>query len=86
MYAAIALSGFTALGSEVVWTRLLSLNLGGTTYTFSLILGVFLMGLGLGSSVGAAVAGSVTDPRSALGWFQLSLMAAIAWWLGKLFL
>jgi spermidine synthase len=79
VYGAIALSGFTALGSEVVWARLLSLNLGGTTYTFSLILGVFLMGLGLGSSVGASVAGSVKDPRSALGWFQLSLMAAIAW-------
>ncbi len=79
VYVAIALSGFTALGSEVVWTRLLSLNLGGTTYTFSLILGVFLMGLGLGSSVGASLAGSVKDARTALGWFQMALMAAIAW-------
>ena len=34
----IALSGMTALGAEVVWTRLLSLLLGATTYTFSLIL------------------------------------------------
>ncbi len=79
VYAAIALSGFTALGSEVVWARLLSLNLGGTTYTFSLILGVFLIGLGLGSSVGASLAGSVKDARTALGWFQMALMAAIAW-------
>src|SRR5688572_6868692 len=36
VYVAIAISGLTALGSEVVWTRLLSLTLGGTTYTFSL--------------------------------------------------
>jgi spermidine synthase len=79
VYVAIALSGFTALGSEVVWTRLLSLNLGGTTYTFSLILAVFLMGLGLGSSVGATVAGSVKDARTALGWFQMALLAGIAW-------
>ncbi len=54
VYVAIALSGLTALASEVLWTRLLSLLFGATTYTFSLILAVFLAGLGLGSSVGAA--------------------------------
>ena len=53
MYLAIALSGMSALGAEVVWTRLLSLMLGGTVYTFSLILAVFLIGLGIGSSLGA---------------------------------
>ena len=42
----IALSGFTALGAEVVWTRLLSLHVGATTYTFSLSLAVLLLGLG----------------------------------------
>ena len=50
VYIAIALSGLTALGSEVVWTRMLSLLFGATTYTFSLILAVFLVGLGIGSS------------------------------------
>ncbi len=53
VYVAIALSGFTALGAEVTWTRLLSLLFGATTYTFSLILAVFLVGLGFGSAVGA---------------------------------
>ncbi len=53
VYVAIALSGLTALGSEVVWTRALSLLFGGTVYTFSLILAVFLVGLGIGSTVGA---------------------------------
>ncbi len=53
VYLAIALSGMAALGAEVVWTRLLSLLLGGTVYTFSLILAVFLIGLGIGSSSGA---------------------------------
>src|SRR5689334_6944858 len=42
IYVAIALSGMTALSSEVIWTRLLSLLFGGTVYTFSLILSVFL--------------------------------------------
>ena len=42
----IALSGATALGAEVIWTRLLGLMLGATVYTFSIILAVFLVGLG----------------------------------------
>ncbi len=42
IYVAIALSGLSALGAEVVWTRLLSLMLGASVYTFSIILAVFL--------------------------------------------
>ena len=45
----------TALSAEVIWTRLLSLLFGATVYTFSLILAVFLVGLGIGSSLGAAI-------------------------------
>ena len=56
IYVAIALSGLCALGAEVVWTRLLSLMLGATTYTFSIILAVFLIGLGIGSSLGSVLA------------------------------
>jgi spermidine synthase len=79
VYVAIALSGLTALGSEVVWTRMLSLIFGATAYTFSLILAVFLVGLGIGSSVGAALAKTATNPRAALGWCQVALCAALAW-------
>jgi spermidine synthase len=79
VYLTIALSGFTALASEVVWTRLLSLNLGATTYTFSLILAVFLFGLGIGSTSGAALAGTTVNPRAALGWCQFMLVLSIAW-------
>ena len=39
----------------MIWTRLLSLLFGATVYTFSLILAVFLIGLGIGSSVGSAL-------------------------------
>ena len=51
---AIALSGFASLGAEVVWTRQLSLLFGATVYNFSLILAVFLAGLGAGSLAGEA--------------------------------
>src|SRR6478736_2868625 len=79
VYVAIALSGFTALGAEVIWTRVLSLLFGATVYTFSLILAVFLAGLGIGSSLGSAVARGVTRPRTALGVCQLLVCAAVAW-------
>lgn len=78
VYLAIALSGLAALGAEVVWTRLLSLLLGGTVYTFSIILAVFLIGLGIGSSFGAAVARG-GRPRTMLGVAQLLAGGAIAW-------
>jgi spermidine synthase len=79
IYVSIALSGLTALGSEVVWTRLLSLLFGATTYTFSLILAVFLMGLGIGSSGGSALARSLKRPQIALAWCQVLLCAAMGW-------
>ena len=79
IYVAIGISGATALACEVLWTRILSLLYGGTVYTFSLILAVFLLGLGIGSSVGSALARSVARPRAALAWCQMLLAGAIAW-------
>lgn len=78
-YLVIALSGLCALGAEVVWTRLLSLMLGATVYTFSIILAVFLVGLGLGSSLGALMARTFPRPRLALGICQMLLAGAVAW-------
>jgi spermidine synthase len=79
VYATIGLSGMTALASEVLWTRLLSLLFGATVYTFALILGVFLFGIGIGSSVGSALARNIERPRVALGWVQMLLCGGIAW-------
>jgi spermidine synthase len=79
VYATIALSGLCALAAEVVWTRLLSLMLGATVYTFSIILAVFLAGLGLGSTGGSLLARNCARPRIALGWCQILLAAAVAW-------
>ncbi|HKY22918.1 MAG TPA: fused MFS/spermidine synthase [Vicinamibacterales bacterium] len=79
VYIAIGLSGFCALAAQVIWTRLLSLLFGASTYTFSLILAVFLIGLGIGSSLGSIVAKGVERPRVALGWCQLLNVGAMAW-------
>jgi spermidine synthase len=79
VYVAIGLSGLTALGAEVVWTRLLSTMLGATVYTFSIILAVFLGGLGFGSGLASQLARQMKSPRIAFGLCQLLLAAAIAW-------
>jgi spermidine synthase len=78
-YVVIALSGMSALGAEVVWTRLLSLLLGGTVYTFSIILAVFLTGLGIGSTIAALLARTTISPRVALGACQMLLIGGIGW-------
>jgi spermidine synthase len=75
----IALSGFCALAAEVVWTRMLSLIFSATVYTFSIILAVFLIGLGLGSAIGSAVSRRVMRPAIALGWCQWLTVGAILW-------
>jgi len=78
VYITIALSGATALGAEVVWTRLLGLMLGATVYTFSIILAVFLIGIGIGSAAGSALA-RIVRARVAFGVCQLLLVLAVAW-------
>jgi spermidine synthase len=71
------LSGLTALGAETVWTRLLGLLFGPSGYTFSILLAVFLLGLGAGSALGAAWGRRTSSPLLALAVTQLSLLAAI---------
>jgi spermidine synthase len=73
----IGLSGFASLGAEVVWTRQLSLLFGATVYNFSLILAVFLAGIGLGSLGGAWLARRCSRAGLAMAWCQLALLAAL---------
>jgi len=79
VYVTIALSGMTALAAEVIWTRHLSILFGATVYTFALILAVFLLGLGMGSSAGSVLGRALRAPRVALGVCQLLLCAGMGW-------
>ena len=47
------LTGFIALGLEIVWFRLLGVMLKSTAFTFGTLLAVYLAGLGLGAAVSA---------------------------------
>lgn len=48
---AYALSGFAALALEVLWTRVLVMILGNSTYAFSIMLITFLFGIAVGSAI-----------------------------------
>jgi spermidine synthase len=43
------ISGFCSMGYEVFWTRLLGLIMGPTTYSFSVVVSTFIVGLALGN-------------------------------------
>jgi spermidine synthase len=80
VYLTLALSGLTALSVQILWTRLLALSFGATTYAFSLVLAAFLSGLGAGSGLGTFVMSRRgIRPRVALGWCQILIAVATAW-------
>jgi len=79
VYPAIALSGLCALAAEAVWTRTLALLFGGSVYAFSIILAVFLAGLGAGSAIGSWLCRIVVRPRLVLVCCQWLAACAIAW-------
>ncbi len=47
----LALTAFASLLDEIAWTRVLVMVVGGSTYAFTLVLLMFLLGIGLGSAV-----------------------------------
>lgn len=71
-YASAAVVGFAFFLMELVWYRVLGPLLGGSVFTFGLILCVALTGIGLGSASYAAF--STARPRVLLG-FALSCAA-----------
>jgi spermidine synthase len=72
---AIAVSGFVALIYEVVWTRVLAMTLGPTTYAFSAMLVAFIAGLAIGAAVASAMLPRLRRPAM---WLGLSMIVAAA--------
>jgi len=67
--AAAAIVGFAFLLMELVWYRMLAPLLGGTTFTFGLILATALLGIGLGGAAYSLWGGS---RRATPGGFALT--------------
>jgi spermidine synthase len=62
----IGISGFCALGYEVLWTRILTLAVGASVYGFTIMLVAFLTGIALGSKVYGLVT-AILWPRKRAG-------------------
>ncbi|MFW5878502.1 MAG: fused MFS/spermidine synthase, partial [Myxococcota bacterium] len=74
--ASIAICGAASMVYEIVWIRILTLVMGGSTYAFTTMLAAFILGIALGS---ALVSWRKTRlSRSGLGgfgWLQVSIAA-----------
>lgn len=79
---AIALSGFAAMGIEILWFRHLTIALGGLRSVFSLLLTVMLVGMWWGSMAGGAL-----QRRFGHGvrWYMLSQAGLVVCALGLLY-
>ena len=61
------LTGFAALTTQIGWNHAISLAMGSSTYTFSLIVSVFILGLSFGGMWGSNAAEKTRDPLALLG-------------------
>lgn len=68
--AAAALSGFCAIALEVLWTRILILLLGTSVYAFSMMLALYLFGIGIGSILFKAKVDAFKKPFAAFAFLQ----------------
>lgn len=71
-----ALSGFCALGCEVLWSRQMIPILGNSSYAFSMVLAALLAGIAAGSAFGASWSRRA-KPWPAFGALQLGLAGSI---------
>jgi spermidine synthase len=82
--AVFALSGFAALGFELLWTRALVVHVHNTNYAFTVMLAIFLAGLAIGGALLMRIYDRIARPLLWLGVVELlvglsSLLAAAAY-------
>jgi spermidine synthase len=73
-------SGFTLLGLEVVWMRMLAQVHPSSVHAFAIVLALFLAALSLGAALGAALVRRGVDARRALerSWIAAGLLTLAA--------
>jgi predicted membrane-bound spermidine synthase/tetratricopeptide (TPR) repeat protein len=72
---ALFASGFAAMGYEVLFTRVIALSFGSSTYSFTVMLMSFITGIGIGSAIVSLV--RVERPLWLFGASQLAAVAAL---------
>ena len=83
LIAAFAVTGFTALALEVLWTRLLAMVFLGTTYAYTTMLTTLLCGLALGGLAGSAAVTRIRNAAGAagmlLGALAVAYLLTVSW-------
>ncbi|MBF0545906.1 MAG: fused MFS/spermidine synthase [Candidatus Riflebacteria bacterium] len=69
--------GFTAMGLEVCWTRVIAITIGATIYCFSAVLTAFLLGIAFGSLFSALRDPSQKKKITEIGFFLLITSASV---------
>ena len=74
---AFGVSGFSALGLEVLWTRALEQFTHNSTYAYTSMLAIFLLGIGGGSAICARFADRSKRPLFIFGMIELAIGASV---------
>ncbi len=72
---ALALSGFAAMGYEVIFTRIIALSFGSSAYSFTVMLMSFITGIALGRAIVSRL--TVKNPLWLLAASQLVVVVAL---------
>ncbi|MFH1068218.1 MAG: fused MFS/spermidine synthase, partial [Candidatus Glassbacteria bacterium] len=78
IYFGIFICGFTAMVYEIAWTRVLSLVLGSSTYSFAVMLAAFITGIALGSLAASRWMERIRRPVLAFAVTQVAVGVAVA--------
>lgn len=73
IYVIFTISGASALVYQVIWSRWLGLIFGNTTVSVSIVLGSFMLGLGLGSWISGRLLYKIKNPLKAYSILELGI-------------
>lgn len=71
------ISGFVAIGYEIVWSKIFGIVMEGTLYGFATVLSAYLLGIGLGSLLIAPRVDAIRDLPRAFGLLHLAIGASV---------
>jgi spermidine synthase len=72
-----AVSGFVAIGYEIVWSKVFGIVMEGTLYGFAAVLSAFLLGIALGSLAVAPAVDRIRDLPRAFGLLHAAIAVSV---------
>ncbi len=82
LHAVVFGSGFVTFALEVMWIRLLRITLGSITYTFTMVIATFILGMG----IGGVIAGHTRENIAVAARLMYSQMLLVAFLLAQFLL